>query len=178
MPSSTISSTIDPDTRVPEIWEAPVDVALPPRWTPDHVAVRLVEAFRTLDRMPRPRGPRAAGNHWPGHRLEWADKVAQAELPEAERRERDARRNALALRPSGADIARMDLVLDWLRTLRDHDPELALLASFWALRAARRRSIRAICRERGWKTSTFYYQRGRALDHLAATLNARGAAVF
>ena len=177
MLSSTISSTTDPDGRPPEAWD-PIASAPPPRWTPDHVAVRLVDAFRTLDRLPRPKGPRIAGNHWPSHRLEWADKVAQAELPEAERRDREARRNALAFRPSGAEIARMDLALDWLRALRDHDPKLAMVTSLWALRAARRRSVRAICREMGWKASTFYYQRKLALDHIAVTLNAACATVF
>jgi hypothetical protein len=167
---------ISPDVGEPETW-APGD-APPPRWTADHVAVRLVDAFRTLDRMPRPKGPRAAGNHWPAHRLEWADQVAQAELPDAERRARDARRNALAFRPCGLEIARMDLALDWLRALRAHDPDMAAMVSVWALRAARRRSIRAICREMGWKPSTFYYQRALALDHIAGDLNARGTPVF
>ena len=80
--------------------------ALPERWTPDHVGQRLVDAFRTLDRLPRAKGPRQPGNHWPRTSLEWADKLAQAELPAAERIERDALRNALALRPSGREIDR------------------------------------------------------------------------
>ena len=152
--------------------------ALPAAWTQEHVAMRLVEAFRTLDKMPRVKGPRQAGNHWPQHRLEWADHLAQAELPAAERRERDARRNVLAFRPDGAAIARMDVVLDWLRDLRAVDPDLALLLSLWALRAARRRSVRALCREQGWMPATFYNLRRRALDWLAALLNGRGVGVF
>ena len=152
--------------------------ALPPAWTADHVATRLVEAFRTLDRMPRVAGPRQAGNHWPQHRLEWADRLAQAELPEAERRARDVARNALALRPLGLEIAHMDLALEWLRDLRAHDEGLALVTSLWALRAARRRSVRALCREKNWLPATFYKLRARALEHLAASLNARAVAVF
>ena len=183
MPLSTISSTIDSarphgSEGGPETWDAPDDPSLPPLWTPEHVALRLVEAFRTLDKMPRPRGPRAAGNHWPAHRLEWADHVSQAELPDAERRDRDAKRNALAFRPSGTAIAQMDVALDWLRALRDHQANLALVMSFWALRAARRRSVRAICREMGWKPPTFYYQRKLALGFLADMLNRQGATVF
>ena len=158
-------------------WEG-ADVPLPPEWTSEHVALRLVEAFRTLDRMPRVAGPRQVGNHWPLHRMEWADHLAQAELPEAERRERNALRNTLMLRPDGAAIARMDAALEWLRDLRGIDPGLALVTSLWALRAARRRSLRALCREKGWAPGTFYKLRARALDTLAARLRARGVAVF
>lgn len=155
-----------------------VDEAPPPRWTADHVGARLVEAFRTLDRLPRVKGPRQAGNHWPAHKLEWADRLAQAELPAAERRERDERRNALALRPDGAAIARMDVALDWLRELRAADPGLAETLGFWAVRAARRRSVRSLCRERGWTPASFYRRRGEALAQLAATLNTRAVPVF
>ena len=151
--------------------------ALPPAWTPEHVGCRLVEAMRTLDRLPRVKGPRGAGNHWPDHRVEWADRLAQAELPQGERREREALRNACS-RPSGAEIDRMDQALDWLRELRDLDPGVALVTSLWALRTARRRSVRALCREKGWAPATLYKLRGRALDHLAAALNRRGAPVW
>ena len=154
------------------------ELVTPTTWTADHVGARLVEAFRTLDRMPRVAGPRQPGNHWPRHKLEWADQLAQAELPQAERRERDLARNALAPRPLGVEIDRMDASLEWLRDLRAHDAGLALVTSLWALRAARRRSVRALCREKNWLPSTFYKLRGRALDHLAASLNARGVAVF
>ncbi len=159
-----------------ELGEA-VDAPLPPAWTPDHVGHRLVEAMRTLDSLPRVKGPRQAGNHWPLHRVEWADQLAQAELPEAERRERADRRSQLALRPSGRDIDRMDAALDWLRELRAADPGLALVTSLWALRAARRRSLRALCRDRGWAPATFYKLRARALVHLAAALNGRAVPV-
>ncbi len=155
-----------------------VPATLPPAWTPEHVALRLVEAFRTLDRMPRVATPRQTGNHWPLHRLEWADQLAQAELPAEERRERDAISNALSLRPDAAAITRMDAALEWLRDLRATDTGLALVTSYWALRTARRRSVRRLCREKGWVPATFYKLRARALDHLAKGLNARGVAVF
>lgn len=151
---------------------------LPATWTADHVGRRLIDAMRTLDRLPRVKGPRGSGNHWVPTRLEWADRLAQAELPEAERRERDMRQNSLASRPSGAEIDRMDRALEWLRDLRAKDPALALVTSLWALRAARGRSVRALCRERGWAPATLYKLRGRALDHLAALLTARGTPVF
>jgi hypothetical protein len=152
--------------------------ALPARWTPEHVARRLVDAFKTLDRLPRVRGPRQPGGHWPRHRLEWADQLAQAELPESERRERADWRNRVGLTPSSADITAMDASLEWLRDLRTVDTGMALVVSFWALRAARGRSVRALCREKGWAPHTFYRLRAKALEHLADSLNARQTAVF
>lgn len=140
--------------------------------------MRLVDAFRTLDKLPRAKGPRPAGNHWPAHRIEFADRVAEAELPETERRERERRRNDLAFRPSGTEIARMDRALEWLRALRELDPDQALLVTLWAFRTARGRTIRVLCRERGWTPPTFYKRRERALTAIASRLEAAGTPVF
>jgi hypothetical protein len=151
---------------------------LPLRWEPEHVGERLVKAFRTLDRLPRLRGPREPGGHWVRHAIEWADQLAQAELPEAERQERAERQNERLLRPTGAEIKEMDMALEWLRTLRDADSGMALVTSLWALRVARHRSVKALCKERHWAPHTFYRKRAKALEHLARMLNARGMAVF
>ena len=104
--------------------------------------------------------------------------VAQVPADAEERRERAERQNLLSTRPDGAAIARMDMALEWLRDLRAIDSGLALVTSFWALRAARHRSVRALCREKGWVPATFYKLRGRALARLADELNRRGVAVF
>jgi hypothetical protein len=151
---------------------------LPSRWEPEHVGERLVKAFRTLDRLPRVRGPREPGGHWVRHAIEWADQLAQAELPEAERQERAERQNERLLRPTGAEIKEMDIALEWLRDLRDAGPGMALVTSLWALRVARHRSVKALCKERHWAPHTFYRKRAKALEHLAAMLNARGVPVF
>lgn len=153
--------------------DLPDDAPLPDIWTPDHVALRLIEAFRTLDRLPRVRGPKEPGGHWPRHRVEWADRLAEAELPEDERQARAAWRNRVGLKPTSRDLDRMDTALDWLRDLRSVDPGMALLTTLWALRAARRRSVRALCREKGWAPHTVYRLRAKPLDLLAARLNAR-----
>lgn len=151
--------------------------ATPEAWTRDHLADRLVAAFRTLDRLPRDLGPRRPGNHWPRHRVEFADAVAQAELPQEEREARARQRLAVRI-PTGREIDHMDRAIDWLRELRGADPDLAAALTHWALCTARRRSVRKLCREKGWVPASFYLWRARALDLLAATLNARGVAVF
>ncbi|HLH11859.1 MAG TPA: hypothetical protein VKV77_08275 [Methylovirgula sp.] len=151
---------------------------IPPRWEAEHVGRRLVKAFVTLDRLPRLRGPREPGSHWPRHAIEWADRLAQAELSEAERRMREAAQNFTVLRPTAAEIAEMEKAFDWLRELRGVDPGMALVTSLWALHTARRKSVRRLCEQKKWATYTFYRKRAKALDYLAGVLNARNVPVF
>lgn len=150
----------------------------PTRWTEEGVAQALIRAFVTLDRLPRARGPRQPGECWPAHAVEWTDQLAQAELDEAERRSRAASLNRARIRPTSADIAQMDAAFDWLRELRAEDSGMALVATLWALRAARGRSVKALCQEKKWAPHTFYRKRAKALAFLATALNVRNAIVF
>jgi hypothetical protein len=150
----------------------------PAHWNPDLVGAALVKAFSTLDRMPRERGPREPGGHWPGHTVEWADQLASAELDEDERRARAKARNRVLMRPTGLEIARMEAAFDWLRELQARDSGMALVTSLWALRTARGRSVKALCAEKHWAPHTFYRKRAKALDHLAAWLNTHGKPIF
>lgn len=152
--------------------------AIPPQWEPEHVGKRLVAAFATLDSLPRARGPREPGGHWPRHAVEWTDQLAQAELDEGERRIREQASNRTIIRPTGAEITQMEAAFDWLRELRAVDSGMALVTSLWALRSARGRSVKALCAEKSWAPHTFYRKRAKALNHLAAWLNANGVAVF
>jgi len=152
--------------------------SVPPQWEPEHVGKRLVKAFITLDRLPRLRGPREPGGHWPRHAIEWADQLAQAELDESERRMREQASNRTTIRPTGAEIAQMETAFDWLRELRAEDSGMALVTSLWALRMARGRSVKALCVEKKWAPHTFYRKRAKALNHLANWLNARSVPVF
>jgi hypothetical protein len=152
--------------------------SIPLRWEPEHVGRRLVKAFTTLDRLPRDRGPREPGGHWPKHAVEWVDRLAQAELSDAERRTREAARNFTVIRPSSTELAEMEKAFDWLRELRAVDSGMALVTSLWALRTARRKSVRRLCTERQWAPHTFYRKRAKALAYLADLLNSRNAPVF
>ena len=147
-------------------------------WTADHVGTCLVAAFKVLDKMPRVRGPREPGGHWPRHVVEWVDHLAQADLPQGERDARAAARNELAFRPSPAEITRMEQTLEWLRELRLVDAGLALVLTLWAYRSARGRSLQTLCRDRNWAPHMFYRKRRDALACVAKTLNARGTPLF
>ncbi len=157
---------------------APERQPAPTQWEPERVARALVNAFATLDRLPRSRGPREPGGHWPRHAIEWADQLAQAEIEDSERRDREAAINRTNLRPTSLEIAQMEAAFDWLRELRAVDSGMALVTSLWALRAARGRSVRALCRDKKWAPHTFYRKRAKALAHLAEWLNARRVPVF
>jgi len=150
----------------------------PTVWTADHVGRMLIKAFMTLDRLPRARGPREPGGHWPGHLSEWADQLACAELDESERRDRERARNRVTMRPTAVEIRQMDAAFDWLRELRDADPGMALVTSLWALRSARGRSVKKLLAEKRWAPHTFYRKRAKALEFLATRLDARGVPVF
>lgn len=154
------------------------EVARPPAWTADHVGRMLVKAFMTLDRLPRARGPREPGGHWPGHVIEWADQLARAELDESERRDREHARNRMTMRPTAVEIRQMESAFDWLRELRDEDSGMALVTSLWALRSARGRSVKKLIAEKHWAPHTFYRKRAKALELLAARLDAGGVPVF
>jgi hypothetical protein len=151
---------------------------LPAIWDAALVSKRLVEAFVTLDRMPRLRGPRAPGGHWPRTLTEWADQLAQAELEESERRTRQQVANRTVIRPTAAEITHMETAFEWLSELRVEDSGMALVTTLWALRAARGKSIKKLCAEKHWPPHTFFRKRAKALARLAAVLNARGVPVF
>ena len=152
--------------------------SLPEFWDAELVGKRLVQAFATLDRLPRMRGPREPGGHWPRTVTEWADQLAQAELAESERRARQDVANRTVIRPTALEIQRMDTALEWLRELRDLDTGMALVTTLWALRSARGRSIKKLCIEKQWAPHTFFRKRAKALASLADMLNARGSPVF
>lgn len=156
----------------------PDDAPIPARWEPEHVGRRLVKAFATLDRLPKARGPREPGGHWPLHAVEWADQLARAELDMSERRSREIAQNWSILRPTSAEIAEMDMAFDWLRELRRIDSGMALVTSLWALCSARHRSLRRLCAQKHWAPHTFYRKRAKALAYLADWLNARNLPVF
>jgi hypothetical protein len=151
---------------------------LPDVWDAELVGKRLVQAFATLDRLPRLRGPREPGGHWPRTVTEWADQLAQAELAESERRARQSVSNRTVIRPTAIEIQRMDAAFEWLRELRDGDTGMALVTTLWALRSARGRSIKKLCTEKQWAPHTFFRKRAKALASLAQMLNARGKPVF
>ena len=123
-------------------------------WTPDRVAQRLREAFRTLSRLPnrdlRYLFPRWSS--WPeiarSKREDFADEWAR--MPR--------------IPPEPAAIDEMDEVLGWLFWLQDQD---RLLLSAWALGTP----AYWIAKEFHCSRRSVWRQRARALGDIAVRLN-------
>lgn len=147
-------------------------------WDAELVGAAIVQAFVTLDLLPKVLTPRGPGSNWPKTMVEWTDQLAQAELEASERLDRQQEANRTKLCPSALEISQMEIAFDWLRELRIEDSGMAIIVTNWALRTARGRSIRRLCVEKHWSPRTFWRKRAKALDSLAVSLNARRARVF
>jgi hypothetical protein len=79
---------------------------VPGRWSFLHVMDRMEEGFRVLSRLPMPTRPHGYINSMPTYLYDRGDLNAQLETQELERMARI--RNAVRIRPTPAEIARMD----------------------------------------------------------------------
>lgn len=86
--------------------------AIPTTWTPDHVASRLIEAFRVDRRMPRIERPKSPGSAHP------AMEFSREEMDEWEAIEIDPSRFA----PRWDEIAAMEEAFAWLLIVRKVGP--------------------------------------------------------
>jgi hypothetical protein len=84
---------------------------VPGRWSLLHVMERMEEAFRTLARLPLPTRPRGYINSMPIYLYDRGDLNSQLETHELERMAKI--RNRVRIRPSPAEIARMEEALHW-----------------------------------------------------------------
>jgi hypothetical protein len=148
-------------------------VHLPSAWTADHVAIRLVDAFTILRKLPKPRGPKSPGNSWPEYAYTFADVVGWSDLPAGERAERDKDLNKVSDRPTSRDLAIMEAAFEWLRWLRTVDDAIARIIALTSHTKASDGSIRALCRAKGWHRATVDRKVDRGLqfivDHLIET---------
>ena len=156
-----------------------VEERVPDRWTPHHVGVRLVDAFKTLERTPRVPGPREPGAAWPSYQYDWADRLAQAEQTATERKDRERQQNNnVRIRPSAVELQQMDAAFDWLRQLREFDEGFAVQLVAWTVRSAKGKSVRDLCKERGWSFQNFYRRIGKGKSWISDRLNSTSSPVF
>jgi hypothetical protein len=85
--------------------------SVPDRWSFLHVMERMEEGFRVLSRLPMPTRPRGYINSMPVYLYDRGDLNAQLETHELERMARI--RNYVRIRPSPAEIDRMEEALHW-----------------------------------------------------------------
>ena len=146
--------------------------AIPPFWTPRHVARRLIEAFQMDARMPRVKTPKRPGGSHP------AIVYTREELAE---HEQEPQRFPLSLR----EIAVMETVLDWLLIVRVADEAAYFSLRAWLLfernkRAGGKncRSVVQLCERIGVKRVTFIDRKDKALWLICSRLCELSTPVF
>lgn len=150
--------------------EAPWDPrreAIPDIWTSEHVSKRLLEAFETMSRLPRIRGPRMPGNNWPEVFYDAEDKRGWGQYLA----DREAEKNRSVVRPTAAEIQQMEIAFAWIADLRQVDSGLAVYVQAWGAAKCAGRPLRDLCRKRKWSFKTFYRRLGVALSTIAERAN-------
>jgi hypothetical protein len=154
---------------------------LPDCWTWEHVVRRLIDAHKTLAKLPRPRGPREPGNNWLEYQHTEADINGRLHgISETERLAIYAERNDAMSRqpPTSREIAEMETAFAWLEWLSKIDNRLSRILDLWALTKAQDRSIRALCKAKGWSRTTVQRKMEKGAVVVAERLNGQRAAVF
>ena len=149
---------------------------IPPVWIGPHVGLRLIQAFKTLARLPMPRMVCNSG-YWPGTRMEWVDiveierdwRLNPGSDSKGEALQQWARRRGL---PSAMEIGRMELAIAW--------PARYLAARYQVMRVVQRVAVH---RAREMETDTIahklhmHVQRLRAINRAGLELIAAGLRV-
>jgi hypothetical protein len=160
---------------LPEHLQLLVD-PVPTTWNGPHVGLRLVEAMRTLLKLPL--GRRQGFSHsWPDYAYEWQDLVAQAESPDVIERAQRLQNHTRFL-PSRREVSHMDRALGWSTTFLRERTELARAVNSVALVHAMDRDIRWIVRRRGGDIDTWRQRHAEGCAVVAAGLRATRTPVF
>jgi hypothetical protein len=124
--------------------EAIGEGAIPTAWTPEHVGVRLIEAFEVLSRSGARVGPSQYGNGWPAMVHEFADMVDAQARALAEKEKQQAR----AARPTSDEVSRMNEALAWPMTYLDGRPLVSDALTLWAYASATGRDMAGMLNHR------------------------------
>ncbi len=143
------------------------------RWDGELIRARLVEAFEIEARIPDGKGPRrSSASAWPTMAREFGDIVGWA----TEAREDWWIQAARAKGVHAYEATRMYEALDWLTLLKDRPEEQKMLHA-WAATRALRRSLKKVCKIKGWDKQTFYRRRNDGSARIADELNRKAVAV-
>lgn len=124
--------------------EAQPEAGTPTEWTPEHVQVRLVEAFDILSRSGIRVGPGRIGNGWPAMVHEFADLVDAQARAIAEKERQQSR----AARPTSDELSRMNEALAWPMAFLDGRPLQSDALMLWAYATALGRDMAAMLHQR------------------------------
>lgn len=150
--------------------------ALPPRWTGEHVGLRIAEGFVTFRAMPL--GAKGgAASAWPSYMYEWEDLLAQQAQGELEATQRQQNRTRVS--PSVREITRAIEVSYWpMKYLAMKHPQLCEAVNAVALAHALDRDAGWVTRKRGGFADTWRQRHDRGCEIIAAGLVNDRVSVF
>lgn len=152
-----------------------IDDPVPPRWSGDHVGLRLTEAFRTLRLIPMPRGVAGFLCPWPAYAYTWEDLLAQQEQGELERTMQ--LQNRTRLQPSWQEVSRMERAIGWpAEYLRER--HLAAAVNHVALAYALDRDCAWVVQRYGGFADTWRDRHAVGCAEIASGLHAARIAVW
>jgi hypothetical protein len=157
--------------------QVPAPEYVPPNWIGPHVGLRMVEAYKTLSRLPNA-GMVTKSGVWPAYIHDWADMLAQQGADVDMRESVAAAQNRARLMPSATDISRMEKVIRWPARYLGDNPRIARLVQRAALFRARDMSLDAIAHR--WRRSPAAVRKDNrnGLDIIAAGLHRDREPVF
>jgi hypothetical protein len=91
----------------------PAPEYVPPFWIGSHCGLRLVQAFKTLAKMPMSFGPRFGSGYWPHYRHEWEDLLAQEEAAKDDKQLRAEAFNRVRIPPTAVEVGNMETAIVW-----------------------------------------------------------------
>ena len=143
----------------------------PDSWDGPHVALRLPQAFRTLQMIPARIRPAEYGSSMPRYTHDWADLLAQAAAEAEAQEHRQRLKNRARVMPTTADITRMEQLFEAVYRVRESDVNEGLLLLGWAFSRYRNEPIATICDRYKISRRKFYRVLQSALNHCAERLN-------
>lgn len=130
----------DLQTRVDALGEGDI----PSEWTPEHVGVRLIEAYEVMSRSGGRIGPSRYGNGWPAMVHEFADMVDAQARQLAEKEAQQLRSS----RPTSDEISRMNEALAWPMSYLDGKALAADSLMLWTYATATGRDMAGMLHHR------------------------------
>lgn len=149
-----------------------IEVDDPTSWTPEIVALRLIEAAKVAASAYSPM--RSPGNPWPAILRTWEDKLGYAD---------QARQNVWdewrAIKPTydAQTHSRASEALRWPAQYLGGEEGCCRVLMAWATAKAARKKLTVAFRGRGWSMSTVKHKRRVALDRISTGLNANSIPV-
>jgi hypothetical protein len=156
----------------------PAPEYIPPFWIGSHVGLRLVQAFKTLGKMPMSFGPRFGSGYWPQYRHEWEDLLAQEEAAKDDKQLRAEAFNRVRIPPTAIEVGNMETAIVWPARYLTSRPLIMRVVHRVAAGRARGQELEAIAYRMKRRAAAVRTMNRAGLDLIAAGLRRQGTAVF